>query len=231
MKINKKAFTIIELLLVMVVIIILAGLFFNAFKGASSSALKASCALNIRNIVQAMHLYIEDYDGENIPKGDETLNSIYGSLYYTSAYVPGSVGGITNNNIYVCPATDHIPAIFREYGKPMKTNQTWANGYTNMIHYSIIKPEDDSFPDFRIMPPTNAVIWEAYFDNHGDGRHLGFWNQTVKFIPIDDPTNYPTNMNVDTGLPENYNVYTLCGPGIGPSGFEIRRVIDPNDNS
>ena len=226
----KKAFTIIELLIVMFIIIVVSAMLLNSFRGAVESSMRASCMSNISNIVKAMHLYIEDYDGANLPPYSN-VNRIYGALYYTSDYCPGASGGITNADIYVCPARKVKPGKFQGYGQYIITDQTNTMGYKTFINYEIIKEESkpSSIPDFTTMPSINAVIWEADYPNHKTGRHLGFWNQTVKFISGDSPVNYPTNLNHDTGLPENNDIYTLCAIGIGTT-TPVKFVIGVNDN-
>jgi len=222
MKINKKAFTVIELLLVMVVIIILAGLFFNAFKGASRSALKVSCASNIRSIVKSLYIYTEDYPEFPHPEPaspGHNARTWYGCLYYLQDN--GKSGGITDMSVYVCPATKHTPPEHQKFGEPLIITATNANlGYYNpnytgsSIDYWVVKPQQTKhtilfeLPDLRTVPATNVILIEASdigsFYHHADGRNLGYMNGSVKFITSTDSTKYPVNLFYD-GMPEEHS--------------------------
>ncbi len=76
---RNKAFTFIEIIIVMVIILLLVAMIITPFKNSVNSAYKVSCMSNIRSIIKAMHLYIEDFDGANIPMFG-SVNEIYGAL-------------------------------------------------------------------------------------------------------------------------------------------------------
>jgi len=59
----RRAFTLIELLVVVAIIAILAAILFPVFARARESARRAQCASNLRQLVTATHLYLQDYDG------------------------------------------------------------------------------------------------------------------------------------------------------------------------
>src|SRR5262245_26705010 len=63
---RKVAFTLIELLVVIAVIAIIAALLFPVFAAARDKARQATCLANLRQIGEALQLYIEDYD-EHMP--------------------------------------------------------------------------------------------------------------------------------------------------------------------
>jgi hypothetical protein len=196
-----KAFTFIETIVVIAILLILATLLINTFKSARDKALRFSCANNMSHIIRALNLYLEDYPSVDCPPGS-SINDIYGSLYYLSK--DGKMGGITNMKIYVCPATTHIPLIPLGYGESLKSNWLPANGNTNMTDYLIIKPHRDQYPNFRKTPKGNAVLWEDLIGNHKSGRHVGFWDQRVRFIAPDLSENYPKNLDYSKGtLPKD----------------------------
>jgi prepilin-type N-terminal cleavage/methylation domain-containing protein/prepilin-type processing-associated H-X9-DG protein len=63
---RKAAFTLIELLVVIAVIAIIAALLFPVFAGARDKARQAACFSNLKQIGQALYLYLQDYD-EHLP--------------------------------------------------------------------------------------------------------------------------------------------------------------------
>jgi prepilin-type N-terminal cleavage/methylation domain-containing protein/prepilin-type processing-associated H-X9-DG protein len=63
---RKPAFTLIELLVVIAVIAIIAALLFPVYAQARDKVRQTACLSNLRQIGQAMYLYVQDYD-ERLP--------------------------------------------------------------------------------------------------------------------------------------------------------------------
>jgi prepilin-type N-terminal cleavage/methylation domain-containing protein/prepilin-type processing-associated H-X9-DG protein len=63
---SKAAFTLIELLVVIAIIAILAALLFPVFAQARDKARQVACFANLRQIGQALQMYLQDYD-EHLP--------------------------------------------------------------------------------------------------------------------------------------------------------------------
>src|SRR5437899_7224770 len=63
---RKDAFTLIELLVVIAVIAIIAAILFPVFASARDKARQTACFANLRQIGQALYLYLQDYD-ERLP--------------------------------------------------------------------------------------------------------------------------------------------------------------------
>src|SRR5437762_2546340 len=66
MKSQRRAFTLIELIVVIGVIAMLAAILFPVFAQARRAARKTSCQSNLRQLGMAFHLYAQEYD-ERLP--------------------------------------------------------------------------------------------------------------------------------------------------------------------
>jgi len=79
---QKRGFTLIELLVVIAIIAILAAILFPVFSRAREQARKTACLSNMKQIGQAMMMYLQDWD-ETFP-------------FFTSCFVPGGAGTATD---------------------------------------------------------------------------------------------------------------------------------------
>jgi prepilin-type N-terminal cleavage/methylation domain-containing protein len=64
---SRLGFTLIELLVVIAIIAILAAILFPVFSRARDKAQQAACISNLKQVGQAMGLYVDDYD-ETFPR-------------------------------------------------------------------------------------------------------------------------------------------------------------------
>ena len=99
----KQAFTLVELLVVIAVIAILAALLLPALSRAKSSAKRAACTSNVRQINLAVHLYADEH-GDAIAY---YTNEIY--FAYKENILPylGQAGNASSSNaVFVCAADD-----------------------------------------------------------------------------------------------------------------------------
>jgi prepilin-type N-terminal cleavage/methylation domain-containing protein len=98
----KHAFTLIELLVVIAIIAILAALLLPALSRAKSSAKRAACTSNVRQINLAVHEYADEH-GDAIAY---YTNSIY--FDYKENILPYIGGSSSNNAVFVCAADDFV---------------------------------------------------------------------------------------------------------------------------
>ena len=88
---RRRSFSLIELLVVVAIIAILAAMLLPALNGARESAKSAACMGNLRQIIEAMMLYADDYAGLLPPQSTGTIDW----------------SGLLTNTVV------HIPALFR----------------------------------------------------------------------------------------------------------------------
>ena len=85
---NKKAFSLVELLVVIGILAILCAIAFPVFKSVKDASLKTACVSNMKQLYVAMDLYYQDHDNWHSP---------IASLEPVSAYA-------RNKEIFSCPA-------------------------------------------------------------------------------------------------------------------------------
>ena len=61
--VRRKAFTLVELLIVIAIIALLAAILFPAFSRARESARRSSCQSNLKQISLGLMQYAQEYDG------------------------------------------------------------------------------------------------------------------------------------------------------------------------
>jgi prepilin-type N-terminal cleavage/methylation domain-containing protein len=100
----KRAFTVIELLVVFAIIVILAALLFPVINKAEGTARKTRCIYNVAQINHALLIYADDH-------ADAILGLTNGdSIYFTYKDSLGPylsrAGANTNDVLFACPADD-----------------------------------------------------------------------------------------------------------------------------
>ncbi len=163
----RKGFTLIELLVVIAIIAILAAILFPVFARAREKARQASCVSNCKQIMLAVLMYAEDYDG---------LTPI-GTSYW---YAPGGGGSagrtdpqgwwqlldpyMKNQQILICPSG----AATASLGTPWGTfNVSYC---ANMCYeqFGFLKMDELSQPaKYAWMWDANRQ-WESYWYSQYD---------------------------------------------------------------
>jgi prepilin-type N-terminal cleavage/methylation domain-containing protein/prepilin-type processing-associated H-X9-DG protein len=104
-----KGFTLVELLVVIAIIAIIVAILFPVLSRARENARKASCLSNLRQIGQALQMYVSDWDGV-MPGGaytrfaDRYTGRSPDGKRYTVLW--GLLPYTRNENIYLCPTRE-----------------------------------------------------------------------------------------------------------------------------
>ena len=105
-----KAFTLIELLIVIAIIAILAAILFPVFARARENARRSSCLSNLRQIGLGIMQYVQDYD-ETYPAASRYTWGVYGETNsgVTTIWRNDITPYVKNDQVFVCPSVSHLP--------------------------------------------------------------------------------------------------------------------------
>lgn len=171
----KKGFTLIELLVVIAIISILASILFPVFGKAREKARQGVCTSNLKQLGQAVMLYLQDYDeifpSHSLPGSDcwhMTLNNNY----------------IKNTNVFKCPSDpSYVWNVNISYGY----NYRWLSRDTTWVSLTqIANPSEtilvaDAGVDYVIAPDGYAGTNHKVSDRHSGGSNVLFVDGHVKW--------------------------------------------------
>lgn len=192
---NKKAFTLLELLVVIVIIGIIAALLAPAVGKARQGAKKSQCANNLREIGIAVHLYIDDHDYK-FPRTDTGGTSPYW-FDYLLAY-------IDDNNVMKCPSyDDHVTRsplaqsyAYNEYLSMVDINDVLSSSYCMIATDSRITGKQvitTAYGGYGLRITTTHYIsyTEIPGDRHSHGTNVLFVDGHVSWYR----TSFITNLS------------------------------------
>ena len=188
----KRGFTLVEILVVLAIVILLAGLLFPVLSSARDNARTTTCASNLRQIGQAMTLYLQDngqrYPLNTQPPGCTWVDSIY-------PYVKST-------QVFFCPSTkygEYVPGCALQ--TPIDNGDPRAiygyNGSYDMVA-PFIHAESETDANGGIL--TGYEIPEKSFSS---SKHR-FPSSTILLLDGSD----------DSYL--FHNTYAIINPGIDP---------------
>ncbi len=115
---NKYAFTLIELLVVIAIIAILAAILFPVFAQAKSSAKKAACLSNTKQIGLALQMYGADFDDHVCLNNDGHWfqKPINGTNYwFLNTWQTLLQPYMKNYGLYICPSSSESTGLYAGY--------------------------------------------------------------------------------------------------------------------
>lgn len=155
------AFTLVEILIVVAIIGILAGLLFTAFSRVRANSYKATCISNLRQLGLATQMYQQDYQCEkiapNVPLHVDPIIANYAR----------------NPQILLCPLDTNRLG----YGNSVLEHQIsdYRNSYVYLGTYYAEQPNPDSpdrFKDTKIAGDDTAIFaCQLHGEPFEDGQH------------------------------------------------------------
>jgi prepilin-type N-terminal cleavage/methylation domain-containing protein len=183
---RRKGFTLVELLVVVAIIVILAGILYPVFAATRRAAYKATCLSNLKQVGLAVQMYAQDYD-ENFPTAccqtDVALGKAQPNLPTQTPYLwTLAAPYIKNPQLWRCPADTGFtlfggrikfsPSAFAQTGSSYNYNTDLAWEHTG-------DPAQDPFETIGRWAPFNlsTVPYPAY--TFLAGEPAGHWHNSI----------------------------------------------------
>ena len=180
---NKRAFTLVELLVVITIIAILIGLLLPALSEAKEAALRTECASNLRQVGQALFDYASDfriYPAQRESHHGYLLTAIEYSKTGDPCFTPNAVDGFEFNRVmqYVDPSLGYDPTqplptgvtVFTCPELPIPTPVTQATlgarppaAFTHYPYFSCLY-RDTCYPNDGYRYDVNGKYYSYYYE-------------------------------------------------------------------
>ena len=226
---KRKDFTLVEMLVVVGVIAVLAGLLLPALSHARGVGQRNKCLNNHQQLIKAMGVYAGENDGQMIMKnhgkdGDgytyaTVLNGIdEGNSYRTKAYIP--------KEVLVCPLSKEVLVSSYEVESISTSRKTYlgenAIGILNPIELS------SGRRDAHVSSETGTsdTCWiGCQVKAHASGTHLRYYQTMGRFVNVPENDNKTVTFLTDrmknpAGLVIFADTYRKDGRGSSTNAFE-----------
>jgi prepilin-type N-terminal cleavage/methylation domain-containing protein/prepilin-type processing-associated H-X9-DG protein len=209
---RRTGFTLIELLVVIAIIAILAAILFPVFARAREKARQTSCLSNLKQLMTAISMYVQDYDETMVRFRTEPTSPFKlpagGEMTAASLAWPGAIFPYVKNvQLYNCPSAEskwdggvNDASEYKEWSKQSYSMNIWASSLTsdfeaprtlaafefpseNMV-LAPGKTVDESATAFYCRPGLwgNTAAKDVDPDRHNDGGNYGFMDGHAKFM-------------------------------------------------
>jgi prepilin-type N-terminal cleavage/methylation domain-containing protein len=195
---KKRGFTLIELLVVVAIISILAAMLLPALSRARERARSALCMNNMKQLLLALHMYVNDYNNITPTYRDDSNPTPYP---YQSSYYPflfWSGGYIKNLKVFYCPT-------FAGYNR----KYNWWGNTPSTVYVTYAIHHESENKNFSIL----SAVRYCYFFDIPPVRPSAYWDQM-----------YPVN-SVSTYIDRRIRSGTYGGPSFS---FYKSRFIHAN---
>ncbi|HWD19942.1 MAG TPA: prepilin-type N-terminal cleavage/methylation domain-containing protein [Verrucomicrobiae bacterium] len=175
-RLAQRAFTLVELTVVIAITAILAALLLPSLSSAREKSSRAVCKSNLRQTLMALRMYA-DSSAENLPSSADNMG-YYHAIRLSDAVFTNFVGDYLSgvSNVLYCPNVDYS-------GVPTHDAKGYIIGYSYLAN-SIITTEKS--PDYWVGttkmngPGTNELLADA---NYWSSESVGVNNTSVQMAP------------------------------------------------
>jgi prepilin-type N-terminal cleavage/methylation domain-containing protein/prepilin-type processing-associated H-X9-DG protein len=204
---NRRAFTLIELLFVVAMIVVLIAVLLPVVGRARELAYRARCASNLHQILQATFSYVADNKGFLPQPNDSTIEMSpqrKGWLYMPPIANPANafqVGSgslwpyLLNQNVYFCPMapttyisgpSQHLTSYMMNLAVVAFGQQGWSFPLRRMKPRSILFWEAGEDEPGYVTPKSwndgSAYPWDGLTVRHNNGAEIGMVDGSVDWI-------------------------------------------------
>ncbi len=177
-----RAFTLIELLVVIAIISVLAAILFPVFARAKAAAKKTTCISNLKQIGDAILLYMGDYDDvfpAALDASDKFAPEIWAGFPEFQARIPfmpmlheAVQPYAKNHQIFQCPADSGMTVIDNHFPQPLPASPSlyakYGSSYFFRTEIAFKYLTQTSFQ----LPANVNILFDGAGHWHGDGRAL-----------------------------------------------------------
>ena len=194
---KRGAFTLVEILVVIGIVALLAGILLSVFSRARNSARTASCASNLRQIGAAFQMYVTDHRGSYPPV--DVLNMDCEWANYIYPYTRSTA-------VFSCPSFDY--GEFRPgcppkepTGNPDFPFNNWRGSYNYNIFPTLRTGFIGRFNEVRLRAPSETILFcdgtgvrETYGSTSAGGSVDGIPINIRDFSDLGNRHNYGSNV-------------------------------------
>lgn len=159
---RRRAFTLVELLVVVGIVSVLTGVVLTATMRARGKGQQAGCASNLRQLVVALSLYADDYDGRYPAVSTSRLASTF---LQNEECIAALRPYVNNNEVWFCPSDPNR-------GKDIE--DTVAHSLTSYM----TRTSSSEFPwDQSTVPDNWSIVHDGAFSPSSPAPwHFGGYN-------------------------------------------------------
>ncbi len=200
---TRRAFTLVELLVVITIIGILIALLLPAVQSARESARKLQCSNNMKNLGLALHEYHTSY-GTFPPSSVWRVNGALNNTALQSG--PGASAALSENwVILILPQLEQTP-LYKSFDltKPVSGSTSTVNVTARGTQLAVMRCPSDTFNGKPFVGSSNSKTTAM-----GDGWARGDYgaNASCGYLVVGDGYPHPA----DAGDPAQWRSKTVCG--------------------